>query len=260
MVEKSQKRLLGTLKDLLATGKYSDLTITCGVDTYAVHAMVVCSQSEFLAGAARFPGIESETKNVDLSDEEPAIVKLLMQFLYEGDYAPLISDENLDSEESEEASSVAPHTCCVYDLWGQMCSRKLCQHHQCGHNCNRNCRNFVCSTCNPPPGTQASNLSIHSKLYEIGDRLLVDVLKDLARAKFANACIHFWEDRAFPTVATHAFQSTSEDDKGLWDLVCKTVAEHMELVKDPVIDVLLNTVPGLAVGLLKEKGEKYRWF
>jgi hypothetical protein len=39
---------------LLASGKYSDLVITCGGDTHKVHKAVVCTRSGFFERAERF--------------------------------------------------------------------------------------------------------------------------------------------------------------------------------------------------------------
>jgi hypothetical protein len=41
---------------LLASGDYSDMKITCGVDEYKVHKAVVCSRARFFAAAIRFEG------------------------------------------------------------------------------------------------------------------------------------------------------------------------------------------------------------
>ena len=40
---------------LRSSGEYSDLTITCGPDTYKVHKAIVCSQSSFFSKAEKFP-------------------------------------------------------------------------------------------------------------------------------------------------------------------------------------------------------------
>ena len=40
---------------LSLSGEYSDLTITCGPDTYKVHKAIVCSQSSFFSKAEKFP-------------------------------------------------------------------------------------------------------------------------------------------------------------------------------------------------------------
>jgi hypothetical protein len=73
------------MKSLLQTGKHSDFTIVCGDDTHKVHKSIVCSQCDFLDAASRF-GREAEEGKIDLVDDEPEIVKYMIQYLYELDY------------------------------------------------------------------------------------------------------------------------------------------------------------------------------
>jgi hypothetical protein len=42
--------------------------------------------------------------------------------------------------------------------------------------------------------------------------------------------------------------------------VCKTISEHMGLMKKKDVVALMAEFNGLAFGLLMEKGEKLRWF
>lgn len=85
----SQKRryedLLESMKSLLDSGKHSDFAIVCGDDTYIVHKSIVCPQCSFFDAASRF-GREAEEWKIDLADDEPEIVKYLIQYLYELDY------------------------------------------------------------------------------------------------------------------------------------------------------------------------------
>lgn len=41
---------------LFDTGEYSDLTITCGQDTYKVHKAIVCKRCDFFKRAISFGG------------------------------------------------------------------------------------------------------------------------------------------------------------------------------------------------------------
>ena len=106
MAEDSRKILANSLRDLIATGQYSDLTITCKSDTYKVHRNIVCVRAEFFAGASRFPGTESASNTIDLPDEDPAIVRLLIQYLYEGDYSPCGPDAVPKNLEFSHASVI----------------------------------------------------------------------------------------------------------------------------------------------------------
>jgi len=74
-----------SMKSLLETGKHSDFVVVCGEDTYNVHKSIVCSQCDFFDAASRF-GKEGEEGKIDLADDEPEIVKYMIQYLYELDY------------------------------------------------------------------------------------------------------------------------------------------------------------------------------
>jgi hypothetical protein len=91
-------------------------------------------------------------------------------------------------------------------------------------------------------------------MYEIADKYDVLGLKDLVKEKSTRACQNFLDDPAFAKAAYHAFSSTPDHDKGLRNIISKTIADHMEaLVKKPEIEVLLDEFNGLATGLLKMK-------
>ena len=60
---------------LFECGKYSDLTLVCGMKRYSVHRALVCSRSEFFEGACRNPFRESETGVIDLTEDDPEAVE-----------------------------------------------------------------------------------------------------------------------------------------------------------------------------------------
>ncbi|KAI4915020.1 hypothetical protein J4E90_005057 [Alternaria incomplexa] len=214
MAEAARKQLHLTFKNLLASGEFSDLTVTCGPDSYKVHKNVVCSRAEFFSRAVKFGGKETEQGSVDLPEDEPAIVKLMMQYIYEGEYDPALPDNELG-----DSTKVPAH----FPI---------------------------------PVGPLPAQLMVHAKLYEIADKYDVLGLKELVIEKFKRACHSFWNDPSFAAAAHHVFSTTPEHDKGLRDIVLKTIAEHMaELVKKPEVEALLTEFNGLAFGLLKMKTE-----
>ncbi|KAI6799312.1 hypothetical protein KC363_g7669 [Hortaea werneckii] len=88
------------LRQLLDTGQYSDLTIKCGLRTFKVHQAIVCARSEYFAAACK-PGAfkEGATGTIELQStvdpnaakddpslDDPAAVKLMIDFLYLHDY------------------------------------------------------------------------------------------------------------------------------------------------------------------------------
>jgi hypothetical protein len=224
------------------------------------------------------PTKEAESGVINLPEDEPEIVKLLIQYLYEGEYEPLLPD----SESSIALSPVKigaprpirtpggdvysydfPHTC----SGRARCSRpSICPHHTCINGfCCHSSSMFNCGECNPttPPlpslNGEADQVLLHAKMYEYADRYDVLGLKDLAIEKFSRSCKHFWNKDEFSLAAHHVFSTTVEKDKGLRDIVSTTISAHMELVKKPQVKVLMTEFNGLALGILEEKIIEHGW-
>lgn len=74
------------IEDLYSSGKYSDMIIKCQDRQWNVHRTVVCLQSKPLAAAVDGYFKEATTGEIDLEEDEPEIVGLMLQFLYKGTY------------------------------------------------------------------------------------------------------------------------------------------------------------------------------
>ncbi|KAF2655625.1 hypothetical protein K491DRAFT_704486 [Lophiostoma macrostomum CBS 122681] len=268
---------------LLQSGSYSDLIITCNGDTYKVHKAVVCPRCDFFARAVNFDGkafsafgiLYAQDGKIDLPEDDATAVKLLIQYLYEGEYEPYHTEVRPAMNPSDRTTfsvvtrSVSGGQAYTYDF-PHTCRQAfhcyqpyLCPHHTCGHQCSNNCQSFLCSHCCTPTITTsvgtAEELPLHSKMYEIADKYDVVGLKDLVMEKFRDAATQFWNHRAFATAAHHAFTTTMEEDKGLRDIVCKTISDHMTLLEKPTIEALMMEFNGLAFGLLKAKSQANGW-
>lgn len=139
---------------------------------------------------------EAEENKIDLSDDDSAMIKLLIQYFYESDYGPKLPDDQMQGAAAcRTAHAVAgtsllktakgkaavkvdsesgfPHPCNVsLNSWDYTC-RELCSHHACGSDCSWNCVNFKCADCEPlaPPIIgPAAQLHTHTKIYEIADK------------------------------------------------------------------------------------------
>ncbi|KAI4710214.1 hypothetical protein J4E89_004665 [Alternaria sp. Ai002NY15] len=281
MAENAQKQVLTSLKGFLKSGAYSDLTITSGSDTFNVHKVIVCGRAEFFARTLKFGGKEAESDIIDLPEDEPAIVKLLVQYLYEGEYEPLLPDgesslalSSVDLKKSRPKHDLNgtpynynfPHSCTGRNSY---CYQPhVCPHHTCSGGlgrCRFNCVKFSCEECNPsvppPPllNGKADQLLLHAKMYEYADKYDVVGLKDLAIEKFNRSCKHFWNKDEFSIAAHHVFSTTVDTDKGLRDIVGATISANMGLVKKPEVKVLMTEFNGLALGILEEKIIEHGW-
>ncbi|KAF2867322.1 hypothetical protein BDV95DRAFT_610735 [Massariosphaeria phaeospora] len=250
MAAAPRSKLLASVKDLLLSGNFSDFVLICGGDTYQVHKAIICAQSEFLNAAIKVGGKESNEGKLEMHDDGPSIVKLLVQYFYESDYLPaLLSNakttlsEKLDylrgtnpkNSEGVPYAYTFPHRC---NALGWSCRDIiLCPHHICtATTCNFGCYSFACRECtvqiiHGPP----DQLITHVKVYEIADKYAVAELKDLAKQKFSLACWSFWMDPAFPRAAHHTF----------------TLADHMELLKKAEVQAMLTEFKGVAFGVLE---------
>ncbi|KAF2134918.1 hypothetical protein P153DRAFT_279961, partial [Dothidotthia symphoricarpi CBS 119687] len=257
-------------RSLLASGKYSDFVITCGSDTYNVHKSVVCTRSGFFERAERFAvgkvsQAEAAESKVDLPEDEPPDVKLLIQYMYESEYEPTLESmtEQLSTFQGVKKLGYHyqfPHTCTPPNCPDEY---MVCPHHECRPNsCNENCVKFVCAMCcqstTAKPGS-ASQILLHAKMYEFADKYDVSGLKELAREKFSSACLRYWDSDYFAPAAHHAFSTTPEEDKGLRDIVISTVSNHMDVLNKPAMEAVLNEFNALSVGLLKMHAKDLGW-
>ncbi|PVI05400.1 hypothetical protein DM02DRAFT_668342 [Periconia macrospinosa] len=260
----SRELLLSDIKDLLTSGEYSDLTITCGDDTYKVHKAIVCKRSEFFKRAVSFGGKETEDNLIELKEDEPEVIELLLEYLYSGDYntpdskndeAVLTPSKPAENEYGQIYSYEFPHTCQGHG------SGIVCPHHECERPHLRRpgyanyVNEFECEDCMMTCinyGTDAALLT-HSKMYEMADKYSISGLKYFVMLKFQACCKAFWNSPMFPLTAHHAFISTPENDKGLRDIITNTISMHMELLKKPEVEALMLEFNGLAFSLLKEK-------
>jgi hypothetical protein len=132
-------------------------------------------------------------------------VRLLIQYLYEADYDPVLSIFTASTNTGNPQT--ASHTCSDnpngYHCKSYNHHRCVCPHHYCGKQCNYGCKGFVCDRCITVEGG-ADQLVIHAQMYEMADKYDVVGLKALSREKFRWACMKFWGDPEFAEAAVHA--------------------------------------------------------
>ncbi|KAF4497647.1 hypothetical protein FAGAP_6179 [Fusarium agapanthi] len=87
-------------RSLLETGAYSDLTISCGKDQYRVHKAIICPRSHFFEAACNGEFKEAQTSTIDLPDDDPIAVRMMIEYLYHDTYMPPNRDGAVDTPTS----------------------------------------------------------------------------------------------------------------------------------------------------------------
>ncbi|KAM3083494.1 hypothetical protein ACMFMG_004142 [Clarireedia jacksonii] len=90
------------ISQLYTSGKYSDLVIKCEDRKFNVHRAIVCTQSRPIAAAIDHGFKEASTGEIHLEEDDPEIVELMINFLYNGNY---VLPNNLSTKSGNEASS-----------------------------------------------------------------------------------------------------------------------------------------------------------
>nr|OQO26459.1 hypothetical protein B0A51_06840 [Rachicladosporium sp. CCFEE 5018] len=71
---------------LLATGNFSDLTVVCCGREWLLHRSVICMHSTYFMKACTGMFQEAQTRRIDLSADDPALLHAMITFLYIDDY------------------------------------------------------------------------------------------------------------------------------------------------------------------------------
>ncbi|KAM4065565.1 BTB/POZ domain-containing protein [Hirsutella rhossiliensis] len=96
MGSRPRKELMLSLAKLYNLGTYSDFTITCGSAEYRVHKAIVCPRSRFFAAACNDAFQEGHNGVVNLPEDDPRIVRLMVYFFYHLTY-PAVSLDDADT-------------------------------------------------------------------------------------------------------------------------------------------------------------------
>ncbi|KAK3290210.1 uncharacterized protein B0H64DRAFT_349875 [Chaetomium fimeti] len=83
------------VKGLYSSREYSDLVISCRGKEHHVHKAIVCMQSEFLAVACRAGFKETQEGKIDLPDDDPQLVHIMVHYLYHFDYDTKPQDKGI---------------------------------------------------------------------------------------------------------------------------------------------------------------------
>ncbi|ENH68019.1 hypothetical protein FOC1_g10002266 [Fusarium oxysporum f. sp. cubense race 1] len=230
------------LVDLLKTGDYSDLVILCGKDQYCVHKAIICPRSHFFKAACDGEFKEAQTGTICLPDDDPVVVRMMIEYLYHDTYAPPAGAES-DRSRQERGSSTSTNSVSVQSP-------------------SQASPNQSSSTPRPSPAPSPTpphpprpsapqrpippaNLHLHAKVYALGEKYGIQPLKALALRKFeSEAQFHLHSDDFLQGIR-EAYTSTVETDRPLRDAVVAILRSNKDLLKkDSVKEVLKETSLG----------------
>jgi hypothetical protein len=219
-----------------------------------VSPVLRCAQKTLLTTATAQEAAENK---IDLPEDNPAIIDILIRFLYEGEYEPksprtIMGHIPLIVPVDERYHQQFPHTCerlgvCEHPRY------RVCPHHQCSeYFCGGDCRGFVCKECTGfESHDDPSDLLLHVKLYEVADKYDITGLKMLAREKFRRSCVIYWDHDSFPAALEYALSSTPDEDQGLKEIISETILAHASLLEEGAIEEIISEHKGFMYQVLK---------
>ncbi|KAF5556556.1 kelch repeat BTB domain-containing protein [Fusarium mexicanum] len=240
---------LKDLPEMLKTGKYSDLTIVCGNNRYQVHRNILCARSKFFDVSCDRDFKESNGV-IELPDDDPAAVQKMIGYIYNIEYAPtttqmLDNDDDIEAELSDTDYDAAERY--RLKLFGaEFVERKRIK--------QLKERKWASWKVEEP--TLSSQLSLHAKVYGLGEKYRIEGLKKEAQRKFESEIQsgNVGVDD-FAEAVEEVYTSTVSDDRGLRDVVVKMIELDVLLLDHAVVrEVMRATEFALDVLLYMSQG------
>ncbi|KAG8672924.1 hypothetical protein FPOAC1_006224 [Fusarium poae] len=265
-----------SLSKLLETGAYSDLTIICDTDRYAVHKSIVCTRSPIFAAKCDDESKGASTGKIDLSGHDPVAVKMMIRYLYLQDYTPpetpAAPEEKNDSMQKPELMSGSAKRRCMDRLSpsnfssnanfdaspssvdtparyrgsdGQHGGRFGFQHES--QNSPKSVSPVpTVPTLNPFAASRTPNFVLHVRVYALGEKYGIKDLKSLSLDKFKDEAQIHHHSESFLLAVEHFYTSAIKDDWGMRSVFVSVLQAKAYLLENERLqNVIRNTELGL---------------
>lgn len=182
--------------------------------------------------------------------EEPALVREMIEYLYTLDYLvshPLSLPDSSNSSEAPSTNVSAAEDVSADEV-------VPCQQPE-GREDQENASQPDDAPRNPPAAFDP--LSFHILMYSLADRMFIEGLKALSNQKAERELIDRLDATSFPHAIFEIYNSTPADDRGLRDMAVRVTMDHLTKLRSgdegvPVTfnNSLLKSVPQFCFDLL----------
>jgi hypothetical protein len=235
--------------------------------TFDVHAVVVCSASDFFKRGLKFAlGKEAPERIIDLPEDDPEMIRRLITFLYLGDYDPtdtLADFTKFNNIKQHVSTTVAAST--HHSRKGAL-GLSVTDSCACLSPNTKNIQQPIAKgKASNPPHDHAlfpkpsyaieitEPLTIHATMYALGDKYQVEGLSQLAKEKFESCIDHHAHSEDFISAVQIAYSSTPESNRGLRDAVLSAfrVQFRTDISQIPGAEAKLDSIDELSFLLIK---------
>ncbi|CRG86066.1 hypothetical protein PISL3812_03069 [Talaromyces islandicus] len=225
--EDDSAEMLNLLASLYLNPRYSDLTIICGTEVFPVHRNIVCPRSAYFARSCG-GNFKEALGTIELSDQDPNMIRRVLRFLYTGDYAFEIEgdEEKKDNlgQPSSQDSLIPPEYSGVFNA---------CQ--------------------------------FHVRMYPQADYFQIDGLKRRAGKYFRKSFLDRPSKESFEAVIAEIYTSIPECDDQIRDAAIELTMDNLETLRNGteviLLDGFLKRSPAFAadlcISMLKRRSESY---
>lgn len=219
----------GFMRDALASGLYSDFVITCQGRMFKVHKVILAASSEFFRALLRndcqvchvcdirlmFISLtvcqETRDGKVDLAEDDPEIIALLLKYLYTGVYG---------IGQVKKAAFPTTRKRGTNDLEVPIPGKELKRRR--GAKTSAVPGGLVPSSHSSKKDSEEEPLDHvtlfdqRTRVYAAADKFGVSILKDVALELIRSTSFDtLFKDKKFPVVAERVLKTTSPDDRQL---------------------------------------------
>ncbi|KAI9737356.1 MAG: hypothetical protein M1834_009510 [Cirrosporium novae-zelandiae] len=224
MVSSESNEVLGAMKYIMKSAKYSDLTISCGGKEFPVHRAIVCPRSPFFAAACDGEFLEAKLQRISLPEDDPEIVECVISYLYTLDYC----DEEEDTTGNIIVNTRGGHNISpVDDQAAAPVDATI------GNDSDTDDTIPTKSHEHENPFGHEKKIDPYFRdvrVYALAEKYDIPDLKDVAKSKFLRWAENNWSHEAFPTVVREIYESTPASDCGLREVAVQLIFDHVEEV------------------------------